>query len=154
IAGRYQLVEALGDGAMGQVFIGENLAIHRRVAIKVLKAELLANPSFRKRFQHEAEAIAAIDHRKVGRFFDLIVADPTFLVMEYVRGPTLAEVIKKEKRLEPVRAINIATRLCWGLAAAHEAGVVHRDIKPSNVILAPDPELGEEPKLIDFGLAK
>src|SRR4051794_14375698 len=154
IAGRYKLIERLGDGAMGQVFVAENLAIGRRVAIKVLKTELLADPSFRQRFQHEAEAIAAIEHRNVARFLDLVVGDPTFLVMEYVRGPTLDDILEKEKRLPPPRAVRITQRLCWALEAAHSAGVIHRDIKPSNVIVAPDLENEEEPKLIDFGLAK
>jgi len=154
IAGRYKLTERLGDGAMGQVFVAENLAIGRRVAVKVLKTELLADSSFRQRFQHEAEAIAAIEHRNVARFLDLVVGDPTFLVMEYVRGPTLDDVLEKEKRLSPLRSARIAQRLCWALEAAHSAGVIHRDIKPSNVILCPDLEADEEPKLIDFGLAK
>jgi tRNA A-37 threonylcarbamoyl transferase component Bud32 len=151
---RYKLVEHLGDGAMGQVFAAENLTIGRRVAVKVVKAELLADAQFRARFQREAEAIAAIDHRNVVRFLDLVIGDPVFLVMEFVRGPTLASVLRRHGRLDPIRAINIAARLCWGLDAAHRAGVVHRDIKPANVILSPDPELGEEPRLIDFGLAK
>jgi tRNA A-37 threonylcarbamoyl transferase component Bud32 len=154
IAGRYKLMERLGDGAMGQVFVAENLAIGRRVAVKVLKTELLADPSFRQRFQHEAEAIAAIEHRNVARFLDLVVGDPTFLVMEYVRGPTLDDLLEKEKKLDTRRAIEVTKRLCWALEAAHQAGVIHRDIKPSNVILSPDLETGEEPKLIDFGLAK
>jgi tRNA A-37 threonylcarbamoyl transferase component Bud32 len=153
IASRYKLQETLGNGAMGQVFIGEILSIGRRVAIKVLKPELLVDAQFRRRFQQEAEAVAAIEHRNVARFFDLVVGDPTFLVMEYVPGPTLAAVLEKGK-LEPVRAINIVRRLCWALEAAHRAGVIHRDIKPSNIILAPDVENGDEPKLIDFGLAK
>jgi serine/threonine-protein kinase len=154
IASRYQLEKLLGDGAMGQVFSAINLAIRRRVAIKVLKAEVLADAQFRVRFQQEAEAIARIDHRNVAHFIDLVISDPTFLVMEYVAGPTLAALLRKEGRLAPPRAIAIALRLCWALEAAHKAGVVHRDVKPGNVLLAPDPELGEEPKLIDFGLAK
>jgi tRNA A-37 threonylcarbamoyl transferase component Bud32 len=154
IAARYKLLESLGDGGMGQVFVAENLAIGRRVAVKVLKPELLADQHFRMRFQHEAQAIAAIEHRNVARFLDLVVGDPTFLVMEYVNGPTLAQVLGREKRLDVVRAVRIALRLCWGLEAVHRAGVVHRDLKPANVILAPDAELHEEPKIIDFGLAK
>ncbi|MGZ3442324.1 MAG: serine/threonine-protein kinase, partial [Polyangia bacterium] len=153
IAGRYKLIETLGNGAMGQVFVGEIQSIGRRVAIKVLKPELLVDAQFRRRFQQEAEAVAAIEHRNVARFFDLVVGDPTFLVMEYVPGPTLAAALKKGP-LDPVRAINIVRRLCWALEAAHRAGVIHRDIKPSNIILAPDVEIGDEPKLIDFGLAK
>ena len=154
IAGRYKLVQTLGDGAMGQVFVAENLAIGQKVALKVLKQELLADATFRMRFQQEAEAIAAVEHRNVARFLDLVVGDPTFIVMEYVKGPTLAQVIREKKRLPPLDAMYIAERLCWALEAAHQRGVVHRDIKPSNVILSPDTENEIEPKLIDFGLAK
>ena len=93
---RYRVVRPIGHGAMGKVFLAENQAIGLRVAIKLLKPELLANPDFRLRFKHEAEAVAAIQHPNVARFFDLIVGDPTFLVMEYVDGPTLHQVIHKE----------------------------------------------------------
>ena len=139
---------------MGAVFVADNLVIGRKVAVKLLKAELLADAMFRKRFQQEATAVAAIEHRNVARFFDLVVGDPTFLVMEHVAGPALSKVLRREVRLDPVRAINIAVRLAWALDSAHAVGIIHRDIKPANVVLAPDPELGEEPKLIDFGLAK
>ena len=154
IAGRYKLLQTLGDGAMGKVFVAENLAIGQKVALKVLKQELLADATFRMRFQQEAEAIAAVEHRNVARFLDLVVGDPTFIVMEYVRGPTLAQVIREKQRLPPLDAMYIAERLCWALETAHQRGVVHRDIKPSNVILMPDAENEVEPKLIDFGLAK
>ncbi len=153
IGGRFKLIKSLGSGGMGEVFVAENIAIGMRVAIKVLRPELLANPEFRARFQNEAQAVAAIEHANVARFFDLVVGDPTFIVMEYVRGETLAERIKLGP-LPVERALTIAERLCWGLDAAHAAGVVHRDLKPSNVLLAPDAEHGECPKLIDFGLAK
>ena len=151
---RYKVVRPIGHGAMGKVFLAENQAIGLRVAIKLLKPELLANPDFRLRFKHEAEAVAAIQHPNVARFLDLIVGDPTFLVMEYVDGPTLHQVIHKEGKLPPRRAADIAVRLAWGLHAAHKAGVIHRDLKPSNILLSPDEETGEVPKIIDFGLAK
>ena len=153
IGGRYKLIESLGSGGMGEVFVAENISIGMRVAVKLLKPELLANPEFRQRFQNEAQAVAAIEHPNVARFFDLVVGDPTFIVMEYVRGETLADLIRKGA-ISGDRALEIATRLCWGLDAAHAAGVVHRDLKPANVLLAPDAEHGEVPKLIDFGLAK
>ncbi|MGZ3405540.1 MAG: serine/threonine protein kinase [Polyangia bacterium] len=153
IGGRYKLIQSLGNGGMGQVFVAENIAIGMRVAVKLLKPELLANPEFRARFQNEAQAVASIEHPNVARFFDLVVGDPTFIVMEYVRGETLAALIKHGP-LPVGRALAIAQRLCWGLDAAHAAGVVHRDLKPANVLLAPDAEHGEAPKLIDFGLAK
>ena len=154
IAGRYKLLETLGDGAMGQVFVAENLAIGQQVALKVLKPELLADATFRMRFQHEAEAIAAIEHRNVARFLDLVVGDPTFIVMEYVRGPTLAQVIRDKKRLPAERRDVHRRAALLGARRGAPRGVIHRDIKPSNVILTPDPENEIEPKLIDFGLAK
>jgi serine/threonine protein kinase len=154
IGERYQLIEKLGDGAMGQVFVAENQGIGKRVAVKVLRHELLQDSEFRQRFQREAEAIAAIEHRNVARFLDLVVGNPTFLVMEYVRGPTLKARLAQRGRIPVREAVTIAWRLCWALEAVHECGLVHRDLKPDNVILSPDAELGEVPKLIDFGLAK
>ncbi|HEY5945571.1 MAG TPA: serine/threonine-protein kinase [Kofleriaceae bacterium] len=154
IGERYRLVSLLGTGAMGQVFVAENLATGVEVAVKLLKAELIASPEFRQRFQKEAEAVGSISHQNVARFFDLYVGDPTFLVMEYVRGPTLQQMIDKETRLPYDRALKIAVRLCWGLEAAHARGIVHRDLKPTNIIVTTDIEVGEQPKIIDFGLAK
>jgi predicted Ser/Thr protein kinase len=151
---RYKLLEVLGGGAMGHVFTAENRAIGSTVAIKVLKPELLANPEFRQRFQYEAQAVGSIEHPNVARFLDVVVGDPTFLVMEYVPGETLATVLAREKAMSIQRAAHIATRLAWGLDAAHAAGIIHRDLKPANVILTADREVGETPKLIDFGLAK
>jgi len=154
LGGRFRLIQRLGDGAMGQVFVAENVTIGQKVAVKVLKSQLLTSASFRQRFQQEAEAIAAIDHPNVARFYDVVVGDPTFLVMEYVRGQTLQAELAKHGRLPSVRAARIGERLAWALEAAHGAGVIHRDIKPANVILAADAEHGDMPKLIDFGLAK
>ena len=153
IGARYKLLRSLGNGGMGQVFVAENVAIGMRVAVKLLKPELLINRELRQRFQNEAQAVAAIEHPNVARFFDLVVGDPTFIVMEYVRGETLAALLARGP-LPLERAVGIARRLCWGLEAAHAAGVVHRDLKPANVLLAADAEHGETPKLIDFGLAK
>jgi serine/threonine-protein kinase len=153
VGGRYRLVEKLGGGAMGEVYVAENLAIRLRVAVKLLKRDLAADAVFRERFQQEAQAIAAIDHPNVARFLDLVMGDPTFLVMEYVTGETLAERLRKGP-LPLAEGVQIAIRLAWAVGAAHAAGIVHRDLKPSNVILKPDMEHGEVPKLIDFGLAK
>jgi serine/threonine-protein kinase len=154
LADRYLLVERLGTGAMGEVYVAEHATIGVKVAVKLLKPHMLADPVFRERFLHEAQAIAAVSHPNVARFLDLVVGDPTFLVMEYARGPTLAERLHKEGKLAPKHAGAIAIRLSWALAAVHAAGIIHRDLKPSNVILAPDLEHGQTPKLIDFGLAK
>ncbi len=139
---------------MGQVFVAENTAIHVEVAVKVPRRDLIENLEFRRRFQVEATAVAAVDHPNVARFIDLGIGDPSYLVMEYVRGESLNVVIRREGRLAPARALRIASRLCWGLDAAHAAGIVHRDLKPSNIMLASTREAVEMPKLLDFGLAK
>jgi serine/threonine-protein kinase len=154
IGARYRLKSLLGMGAMGQVFVADHTIIGVEVAVKLLKADLIASKEFRQRFQKEAEAVGSVNHQNVARFLDLIVGEPTFLVMEYVRGPTLQQVIDTEKRIDYTRALTIAVRLCWGLDAAHSRGIVHRDLKPDNIILAADRETGEQPKIIDFGLAK
>src|SRR3569833_3085440 len=154
IGGRYKLESLLGVGAMGQVFVAQNTASSSEVAVKLLKPELIANHEFRQRFQKEAEAIGSISHPNVARFYDLVVGDPTFLVMEYVRGPTLQQVLEHNTRLECGRAVDIAVRLCWGLQAVHARGIVLRDLKPANIILGSDVEVGEQPVIIDFGLAK
>jgi serine/threonine-protein kinase len=154
LAGRYRLIRLLGVGGMGWVFEAEDGHVGRPVAVKVVKPVFAADVAQHVRFVQEAKAIAAVEHRNTARFLDLIVGDPTFLVMELVHGPTLQSVLESEEQLDPVRAINLARRLCWALNAVHAAGIIHRDIKPANILLARDPELGEEPKLIDFGLAK
>jgi serine/threonine-protein kinase len=154
IGGRYRLVEHIAEGAMGNVYVAENVAINLRVAVKILKPDLLANPEFRIRFQQEAQAVAAIDHPNVVRFLDLVVGVPTFLVMEHVAGETLAATLKRERRLPVPRAVAIAASLCRGLAAAHASGVIHRDLKPHNIIVGRNAAGDETPKIIDFGLAK
>src|SRR5262249_3893299 len=109
---------------------------------------------FRQRFQREAQAIASIEHPNVARFFDLVVGDPTFLVMEYVRGQTLSARLREVKKLPIADAATVAIKLCQALRAAHSVGVIHRDLKPANVILTSTLDDSEVPKLIDFGLAK
>jgi serine/threonine protein kinase len=154
IGNRFKLLEKLGGGAMGDVYVAENIAINVKVAVKLLKPDLLADAHFRSRFQREAQAIASIEHPNVARFFDLVVGDPTFLVMEYVRGKTLSARLREEKRFSVEEAVRIASKLCQALRAAHAVGVIHRDLKPSNVILTTSLDDNVLPKLIDFGLAK
>jgi serine/threonine-protein kinase len=154
IGGRYKLLERLGKGGMGEVYLAENLAIGLKVAVKLLQPDLLQKVDFRRRFQREAEAIAAVVHPNVARFLDLVVGDPTFIVMEHVPGPTLGTLLRAEGKLPVERALKIAIGICRGLKAVHAARVVHRDLKPSNVIVTADADYGETGKIIDFGLAK
>jgi serine/threonine protein kinase len=153
VGGRYRLVSSLGRGAMGQVFAADEVTTGRRVAVKVLRPELLADKSSRGRFAEEARALAAITHPHVARFVDVGLGDPCFVVMEYVPGRTLRERIRGLGRLPVDEAVRIAAQLCEALEAVHAAGIVHRDVKPSNVILVSDDGIAT-PRLIDFGLAK
>lgn len=154
IGSRYRLIELLGVGGMGQVYLAENMAIGMPVAIKVLKPELMADPVFQTRFQREARAIASINHPNVVRFLDLVLGEPTFLVMELVRGPSLKDHLKKQGALGALQAVSIAERLALALSAVHAGGVIHRDLKPGNIVLEPDRELGLSPKIIDFGVVR
>jgi serine/threonine-protein kinase len=153
VGGRYRLVQHIADGAMGRVYIAETEGLGARVAVKVLKQRLLKDEEFRIRFQREAQAVAAIDHPNVARFLDLILEEPTCLVMEYAAGPSLRELIEKEGPMQAPRVRKLAMRLCWALHAVHAAGVIHRDLKPANIVIVKTAE-GEVLKLIDFGLAK
>ena len=138
---------------MGEVFVAENLAIGMRVAVKVLKPELLADAEFRQRFQQEAQAMAAIEHRNVARFLDLR-RRRSDLHGHGVRAGRDARRVAQAARLALERALAIARRLCWAWRPRTRPASSTATSSRPTCILAPDPEIGEEPKLIDFGLAK
>jgi tetratricopeptide (TPR) repeat protein/tRNA A-37 threonylcarbamoyl transferase component Bud32 len=147
------LIEAeLGRGGMGIVFRAFDPALRRRVALKVLRPDL-AHPRARRRLVREARAAAQFRHDHLVAVY--AVVDPSeglpYLVMEYLDGPTLGNLIEPGTGLEPRRAASIAAQVADGLAAAHAAGLVHRDIKPDNIMI--DPATGRA-KLMDFGLAR
>ncbi len=154
VADRYVVERLLGGGVMGQVYLARHAAISLEVAVKLIHPHLMQQPDLRQRFHREAQAIASIQHPSVARFMDLTIGDPTALVMEYVPGPTLEEVLARDGCLSVERALEIAIPLAWGLAAVHGAGIVHRDLKPANIVLAPVPGDTWVPKIIDFGIAK
>ena len=118
VGGKYRLVARLGSGAMGEVWEATNVAIEMRVAVKLLKPELLADARFRSRFQREAQAIASVAHPNVARFFDVVVGDPTFLVMEFVEGRSLKTVLETEGRMKPERALSMALGIARALRAS------------------------------------
>ena len=153
ISGRYRIVELLAMGGVGAVYLGEHLRMHKRVAIKVLHPDSQSLPDLPARFEREAVAGAHIQHANVAAATDFGELDDGafFLVLEYVSGTTLREVIKRGPM--PVgRAVGIIKQLAAALGATHAMGIVHRDVKPRNVMLIE----GERDvvKLIDFGLAK
>ncbi len=155
VAGKYRIKRLLGHGGMGAVYKAENTAIGRTVAIKVLHPHLADDGTTLARFQREARAAASVGHRHVVDVLDLGVepSGAPFLVMEYVRGKSLAKVLKTEGPIEPARAARIAGQVLDGLAAVHAAGIIHRDLKPENVFLTVAHGRSDFVKIFDFGVA-
>jgi serine/threonine protein kinase len=148
---RYEVGRLLGAGGMAEVFEGRDRLLARRVAIKVLQAQFVRDPSFLIRFKREAQAAASLSHPNIVGVYDTGTEDGThFIVMEYVDGRTLKEVIRAEGPLYPERAAEICADVCSALAAAHARGLIHRDIKPGNVMLTPEGKV----KVMDFGIAR
>ena len=149
---RYRLESLLGEGGMGTVWVGSQLALQRCVAVKSLR---FASPSHRARLRREALALAAVHHPSIVEVYDYGETEGgiPYVVMELVRGESLAARIEREGALHAEEAVNLMLPLLDGLAAAHRAGVVHRDIKPDNVVLASGPT-GVFLKLLDFGVAR
>lgn len=150
--GRYRLESLLGEGGMGTVWEGSQLALQRRVAVKTLH---VAAPAFRVRLRREALALAAVHHPAIVEVYDYgeTEAGLPFVVMELVRGESLARRLDRLGGFPADEAVSLVLPILEGLAAAHRAGVIHRDIKPDNVVLAEGPS-GVLPKLLDFGIAR
>ncbi len=154
LAGRYNLVQLLGDGGMGAVYKAADTVLRRFVAIKLLHPSTAENPSAVERFVREARSAAAIGHPNIIDILDFgREGTRPYLVMEYLRGRSLSEVIGNEGRLSISRACSIATHSLAGLSAAHDRGILHRDLKPANMMLIA--LLGDKDfvKLCDFGFA-
>jgi serine/threonine-protein kinase len=147
---RYRIERLLARGGMAAVYLATDLRLHRAVAIKVLRQDLAADPDFRDRFMREARATASLSHPNVVGLYDFHSEDDlAYLVLEYIPGPTLREVLG-DQRLTPSQALLVQDELLQALVAAHEAGIVHRDIKPENLIVA----RRDTVKVADFGLAR
>jgi serine/threonine-protein kinase len=151
----YRLDELIGEGGFGQVWRATRLGDERIVAIKILHPELVRSTEAMTRFDRELAAIERLHHRSVVAALDRGVLDDgrPYLVLEYIEGPSLREVIRTRGALPPVEVLALLEPLCEALGAAHAAGLVHRDVKASNVILGHD-AAGPRPVLLDFGLVK
>ena len=156
LLGQFELLERIGAGAMGTVYRAWQNTMDRPVAVKVLRGELLRDAAVVKRFYREARAVARLSHPNIITVFLVAECDDgaPYIVMEMVEGPSLAQRLEADGRLEPGRAVRIATQIAAALAEAHAASVVHRDLKPENILLAPRRGQAEAVKVLDFGIAK
>ena len=151
LGNRYRLVAALGSGASAHVFLGEDMVLQRRVAVKVLQPALAGDEAFLRRFRAEARSVAALNHPHVLRVFDWGEGeDGPYLVLEYLAGGTLFDILASGRRLSPGQAARVGAQAVDGLAYAHARGIVHRDVKPANILFDEDGRV----RVADFGVAR
>lgn len=150
VIAQYRILKKLGKGGMGEVYLAHDTKLERDVAIKILGPKLIADENARKRLLKEARAAAKLDHPNICSVYDVCETDSlTFIVMQYLKGETLAERMKR-KPLELPAALAIIDQTAEGLAEAHAHDIIHRDIKPQNIMITSR----EQAKILDFGLAK
>src|SRR6202158_2984505 len=146
----YRIIKKLGAGGMGEVYLALDTKLNRKIAIKVLRPDSVAEENLKKRLLREAQAAAKLDHPNICAVYDVNEVDSlTFIVMQYIEGETLAEKMEREP-LPLSTALAIAGQAAEGLAEAHSHGILHRDIKPHNIMITPRGQL----KILDFGLSK
>ena len=149
--GRYELHRRIAKGGMADVFLARDQLLDRPVAVKVLFAQYAAEPSFVARFRREAQAAGKLNHPNIVAVYDWGEHEDTyFIVMEYVEGRTLAELINAEGHINPVRSAEIAKDVAGALSFAHRNGTVHRDVKPGNIMITKEGQV----KVADFGIAR
>ena len=150
-ANRYELRTQVGHGGMADVYLARDRLLNRRVAVKVLSPTFAADPTFVERFRREAQAAASLNHPNIVAVYDWGQEDDTsFIVMEYVNGQTLRDLVNKYRTLPPMEAARIAADIADALEFAHRNGVIHRDVKPGNVLITPEGGV----KVTDFGIAR
>ena len=157
IADKYEILSMLGKGGMSVVYKAKHNMMNREVAVKMLRPELVAMPQLLQRFKQESNAVSALRHPNIVTVFDYGLMTSTgtpYLIMDYLEGDTLADVLKRDKFLTPERAIPIFAQACDALAHAHDQGVIHRDIKPANLLIRTDKTGEESVTVFDFGIAK
>ena len=155
LSDRYELGETLGFGGMSEVHLARDLRLHRDVAIKVLRADLARDPSFYLRFRREAQNAAALNHPAIVAVYDTGEAQTEYgplpyIVMEYVDGVTLRDIVHTDGPLPPRRAIEIIADACQALNFSHQNGIIHRDVKPANIMISTTNAV----KVMDFGIAR
>jgi eukaryotic-like serine/threonine-protein kinase len=153
IKGRYRIVSRLGDGGMGTVYRAEQLSLGRTVALKLLHREFARDAEFVERFQQEARLAAGLNHPRLTTVYEFDQSEDgsLFIVMEYLEGMPLSDLIRQSGPLAIARAVGLGIQIAEGIEAAHAAGVIHRDVKPQNVMVLSG---GTDAKLMDFGIAR
>lgn len=154
--GQYRLTRRIGAGGMGEVYLAEHRLLKRPCAVKVIRAERAGDPGVLRRFEREVQATARLTHPNTVEIYDYGHADDGtfYYVMEYLDGPTLDEVVRRDGPLAPARAVHLLRQVCGALREAHAAGLVHRDVKPGNVIVCTLGGVADRVKLLDFGLVR
>ena len=155
VGGRYRLVKKIGEGGMATIWEAEHQTLGSPVAVKFLQWQGPQSEQIRERFLREARVAASVRHRNVVEITDFGLTDDKtpYIVMEMLRGESLADRLDRETRLEPIEAARLVSLTLRGIAVVHEKGIVHRDLKPENIFIVDDPD-GTYPKLLDFGVSK
>ena len=152
LGNRYQIIRKIGDGGMAFVYEAKDKLLNRTVAVKVLRPEFVDDEDFLKKFKREAEAVASLSHPNIVNVYDVGEDGKVhYIVMEYVDGQNLKDIIKNEGTLDEYTALDITKQIAMALSAAHKKGIVHRDIKPHNILISNE---GRVVKVADFGIAK
>ena len=147
---RYEIIKSIGEGGMANVYLAEDTILKRKVAIKVLRGDLENNEKFIRRFQREAKSVSDLSHPNIVEVYDVGEEEGQhYIVMEYIDGRTLKQLIQKRGALTVPEVVDIMTQLTDGLSAAHEAYIIHRDIKPQNIMILDNGMV----KITDFGIA-
>jgi serine/threonine-protein kinase len=156
VEGRYKVIRPIADGGMGTVFLAEHWLIKRKVAMKVLHADLVGDATMIRRFMNEALAAGTLGHPNIIDATDMgfTKGDLPYIVFEYLEGTSLADEIRKNGRMPWQRAVRIATQIASALGAAHAAGIVHRDLKTDNIFLATKQDVTDHVKVLDFGISR
>jgi tRNA A-37 threonylcarbamoyl transferase component Bud32 len=156
LEGRYKILNLVGEGGMGKVFLAEHMLIKRRVAIKILRPELAQDANVVERFMNEARAAGSIGHPHIVESTDMGFTrdEVPFIVFEYLEGTLLTDEIYRTKGMSPRRALRIAGQIASALHAAHQAGIVHRDLKSDNIFLTDKEDASDHVKVLDFGISR
>ncbi len=154
--GRFEAKRLLAEGGMGRVYLAREYNPDRYVVVKQMHEHLSDDPRFRERFERETWTMSRLDHPHVVKLVEASFDEPSgpCIVMEYIRGTRLDELLHKNRKLAPARAVRLLMQLCDILASAHDLNIVHRDLKPSNLMVVDPDSRDEQIKVMDFGLAK